>query len=435
MNKILIRNIYHNGIRKDILIEGNKIAAIVDAAPAACSDEKVIESMSDSIENSGQLKVIDGKGKAIIPGFANMHTHAAMTLMRGTQEDVNLKHWLKAIWKQEKKLDDELVYWGTKLACVEMIKTGTTCYNDQYWRPDSAVKAASEIGLRSWHSYVFLDAFNKKKAALQRDECQAMVEEAKKWKPITRFTVSVHAPYTVSAENIKWASEFARNNNLILHIHIAETGQERLDSLRKHHCNPVEYLDKMGIFGPNIVAAHCVWIDEKGIATLGRNKVNVVHNINSNLKLASGYKFKFKELADAGANVCIGTDGCASSNNLDMLEAVKTSALVQKAWRKDPMAIPLSQLFKSATLNGYKALGLNGGLISVGALADVCLIDIDNYAFTPNVNFLANLIYSAHSDCVDTVICDGKILMQNRKIRGEENILNEVRRLYKKILL
>src|SRR5574344_169713 len=433
MNKILIRNIYLSGTQKDILIEGNKIAAINDAS-ASRSDEKVIISMQKSIENSGTLKVIDGTGKAIIPGFANMHTHAAMTIMRGTQEDVNLKHWLKAIWKQENKLDEELIYWGTKLACVEMIKTGTTCYNDQYWMPDTAVKAAAEMGLRSWHSYVFLDAFNKKKAALQRDQCQAMYEVSKKWNPITSFAVAVHAPFTVSAANIRWASNFAREHKLFLHIHIAETGQERLDSLRKHHCNPVEYVDRLGVFGPNVIAAHCVWIDEEGIATLGKYKVNVVHNINSNLKLASGYKFKFKELADAGANVCIGTDGCASSNNLDMLEAVKPSALVQKAWRKDPMAIPLSQLFNSATLNGYKAFGLNGGVIKAGALADLCLVDIDNYAFTPNVNFLANLIYSAHSNCIDTVICNGKILMQNRKIRGQERILNEVRRQYKKIL-
>ena len=433
MNRILIRNIYLSGTQKDILIKGNKIAAINDAC-VSHSDEKVVASMQKSIENGGKFKVIDGTGKAIIPGFANMHTHAAMTIMRGTQEDVNLKHWLKAIWKQENKLDEELIYWGTKLACVEMIKTGTTCYNDQYWMPDTAVKAAAEMGVRSWHSYVFLDAFNKKKAALQREQCQAMYEASKKWNPITCFEVAVHAPYTVSADNIKWASNFAREHNLFLHIHIAETGQERLDSLRKHHCNPVEYVDRLGVLGPEVIAAHCVWIDEEGIATLGKYKVNVVHNINSNLKLASGYKFKFKELADAGANVCIGTDGCASSNNLDMLEAVKTSALVQKAWRKDPMAIPLSQLFKSATLNGYKAFGLNGGEIRVGALADVSLISIDNYAFTPNVNFLANLIYSAHSNCVDTVICDGKILMHNGKIRGEERILNEVRRLYKKIL-
>lgn len=434
MNKILIRNIYLSGNQKDILIEGNKIAAIAASSPAR-SDAQVIASMLSAMGNGGELKVINGKGKAIIPGFANMHTHAAMTVMRGTQEDVNLKHWLKAIWKQETKLDDDLIYWGTKLACVEMIKTGTTAYNDQYWRPEVAVKAASEMGIRSWHSYVFLDSFNKKKAALQREECLAMFEASKKWRPITRFTVSVHAPYTVCPENIKWANAFARDNNLFLHIHIAETGQERLDSLRKHHCNPVEYLNRMGIFGPNIIAAHCVWIDDEGIAILGRNHVNVVHNINSNLKLASGYKFKFRELADAGANVCVGTDGCASSNNLDMLEAIKTSALVQKAWRKDPMAIPLKELFNSATLNGYKAFGLDGGIIKEGSLADVSLIDIDNYAFTPNVNFLANLIYSAHSDCVDTVICDGKILMQNRKIRGEERILEEVRKIYKKILI
>ena len=421
MSDILINNIQLDGKRKDILISKQVIKKIADRIPA--------------VKETESLKIIDGKDMTALPGFANMHTHAAMTLMRGTQEDVNLRHWLKAIWAQETKLDDELIYWGTKLACLEMIKSGTTCYQDQYWRPDVAVKAAAEMGLRSWHSYVLLDLFKKRRMFEQRTECEEMYEKSKRWNPLTSFEIAVHAPYTVSEDNIVWASDFARKHKVPLHIHIAETGQERLDCLRKNKCSPVEHLDRLGVLGPEVIAAHCIWIDENGISKLGERRVNVVHNINSNLKLASGYKFKFKELADAGANVCIGTDGCASSNNLDMLEAVKTSALVQKAWRKDPMAIPISQLMESASVNGYKALGIKGGKIKEGMLADIILINTDSYAFTPNYNFLANLIYSAHSDCVDTVICNGKVLMQNRKVRGEKRIIEEVNRIYKRILI
>lgn len=420
MGKIFISNVYLDGKQKDILINGERIEKISPASAASLSRMQ-----------REKVRIIRAEGMATIPGFANMHTHAAMTLMRGAQEDAKLKKWLHAIWKREANLNEELVYYGTKLACIEMIKSGTTLYNDQYFYPDTAVRAAQEMGLRSWHSYVFLDLGNRKKADAQRDECERMYELSRKWGPLASFEIGVHAPYSVTGENIRWAAEFARKRGLMIHTHVAETGQERLDSLRKFKCSPVDYLDDMGFFGPDVIAAHCVWIDEKGIETLGRNRVTTVHNINSNLKLASGYKFKFQELIDAGANVCIGTDGVASSNNLDVLEAMKTAALVQKAWRKDPSAITLNELMQCACANGYRTFGLDGGRVAEGALADISLIRIDNYAFTPNINFLANLIYSAHSDCVDTVICNGKILMRGRKIKGEEEVYEKVNVLFK----
>lgn len=424
MTKIFISNVYLNGEQSDILIEDNLIR---DISPHCA------KSANDALKNKSII-YIDGWNKAVIPSFANMHTHAAMTLFRGNHEDIKLKAWLKAIWKKEAKLNEELVYWGTKLACLEMIKSGTTLYNDQYFFLDGAQKASSSMGVRCWHSYVFLDLGNKKKGLLQRDECQLMYEKSKKWGELSNFAVTIHAPYSVREENIIWAKEFANSHNLHLHIHVAETGQERLDSLRKHKKSPVAYLDDLDFFSPKVIAAHCIWIDEHGIDILGSNKVNVVHNVNSNLKLSSGYKFKYQELIDAGANVCLGTDGCASSNNLDMMEAMKTSALVQKAWRKDPSAIPIKTLLSSASENGYKTFGLKGGKIKKGYLADLLLVDIDSYYFTPNTNFLANLVYSAHSDCVNTVICNGKILMKNRVVKGEKTIIKKVNELYTKLL-
>ena len=422
MGNILIKNIYRCGKRGDVLICQNKIA-------------KIAESIELKENLSRDCEVIDGTGKALIPGFANMHTHAAMTLMRGAEEDSKLKHWLKSIWELEAKLDEELVYYGTKLACIEMIKSGTTLFNDQYFFTRAAVKAAEEIGIRSWHSQVFLDLGNNMAAMKQRENCITEYEISRGWGELNNFEVAIHAPYTVTKENIIWAKEFAAKNNLKIHVHIAETDQERLDSLRKFKCTPTQYLNELGFYGPNVIAAHCVWLDENDIQTLGKNRVTVVHNINSNLKLSSGYKFKFRELADAGANLCIGTDGVASSNNLDMLEAMKTTALVQKAWRKDPSAMPLAELLAAGSENGYKAFDLNGGKIEEGALADLCIIDIDNIYFTPNINFNANLIYSAHSDCVESVICNGNIVMRNREIKGEKEVIENVRKLYKKLFI
>ena len=197
------------------------------------------------------------------------------------------------------------------------------------------------------------------------------------------------------------------------------------DCIKEHGVSPVEYLDRLGILGPDLIAAHTLWLSDNDIDLLGAHHVNCVHNINSNLKLASGYRFRYNELRDAGANVCIGTDGCASSNNLDILEALKTAAMVQKAWRKDPSAMPLDELVPIATANGARALGINTGLIEVGRDADLLIIDTDNTFFLSPAPLLANLVYSAHSDCIGSVMCRGRFVMRDRKIEGEKEILAE----------
>lgn len=194
------------------------------------------------------------------------------------------------------------------------------------------------------------------------------------------------------------------------------------------------YLEKLGVLNPKLIAAHSLWIDDDDISVLAKRDVKIVHNINSNLKIASGYKFRYKELKDVGLTVSLGTDGCASSNNLDMIETMKTTALVQKGWRGDPTAMPLDELIALATVNGGKSLGIDCGVVKEGYLADLAIIDINSVAFTPNINFLANLIYSANSSCVDTVICDGKILMEKRIVKGETEIIEMVNKLYLNLL-
>lgn len=422
MEKIFIENAVLEGQRKEILIEGNIIRRI--GGQGTITEE----------EKEG-ARVMDAAGKVAIPGFVNMHTHSAMTLMRGIYEDATLQEWLSYIWKVEPRLNDEAIYWGTKLACLEMIKSGTTTFNDQYWSIDVAVRAIEQMGLRSMNSYVFLDMNDSSKDERLKEECLRIHELSGSWNELNRFTVAVHAPYSVSEGLMLWADEFAKRNNLLLHIHLSETEKEWQDSMKLHGLSPTEYLNSLGMLSSNMLAAHCVWMSESDIELLAENDVKVVHNINSNLKLASGYKFKYKEFKEAGVNVTLGTDGCASSNNLDILETMKTSALVQKAWRRDPAAMPLDELMDMATINGAKALDLNCGVIEEGKLADILLIDTDNHAFTPNYNFKANLIYSANSSCVDTVICNGKVLMEGRDVEGEEEILENVKRVYKKLIL
>ncbi len=380
-------------------------------------------------------KVIDANKKYVIPSFVNMHTHAAMTLMRGVGEDMSLMDWLyKKIWPIEQRLDQELIYWGTKLACLEMLKTGTTVFNDQYWHINKAVEAASEMGLCSFHSFVILDLNDASKKDKIIDDCNIMFEQSKNWPTSQKFTIGIHAPYSVSKEMIEWGADFARKNNLLLHIHVSETEFENNESIKKHGVTPTQYLDSLGVLDRNVIAAHSLWMSDKDIEIFAKRGVNVVHNINSNLKIASGYKFRYNEFRDAGVNVTLGTDGCASSNNLDMLETMKTTALVQKAWRYSPTALPIDELMNLSTFNGYKALGINAGVVQEGAQAHLLLIDTDSYAFTPNINFLANLIYSANSSCVDTVISNGNVVMQNREVIGQREILDNVNRLYKKLI-
>lgn len=417
MSSLLIKNAIIEGIQRDVLIFGNTI-------------EKI-----DGEINYKADRVINSNGKWIIPGLINMHTHAAMTLMRGIGEDMYLKEWLEdKIWPVEKRLDDELVYWGTKLACLEMVKTGTTTFNDQYWRVPAGVQAVEEAGLRSFQPFVILDLLDKSKWTQIKEDCETLYQESKSWSDLHTFAIGIHAPYSVSEEMIVWGSEYARKRGLIVHIHLSETEWENNESMKKHGLTPSEYLEKLGVLGPEVIAAHSLWLSDSDIQILAKHDVKVVHNINSNLKIASGYKFRYNELRDAGITVTLGTDGCASSNNLDMLESMKTSALVQKAWRSNPTSLPLRELMSVATENGGKALGIKAGKIEEGWLADLSLIDVDNYAFTPNINFLANLIYSANSSCVSTVVCNGRIVMEDRNVYEEREIIDNVNRLYKKLL-
>jgi 5-methylthioadenosine/S-adenosylhomocysteine deaminase len=418
MNRILLKDIYLNGDIKDILIEG-----------------KIITAISDSIDTDGldNLEVVDCKGKAAIPGFINMHTHSGMTLMRGFNEDSSLMDWLQDVWRIEPRLDDELLYWGTKLACVEMIKTGTTCFLDQYWRVDVTSRAVAEMGIRSVQAHVALDMKDESKSDFIKSEFERIYKDSQNWDELNTLCVGIHAPYSVSDSLIKWCSNFAREKGLKVHIHVSETAKENADSVELNGCSPFEHLEKLGVLGPEVIAAHCVWLSNNDMDIMAKYGVTPVHNINSNLKLSSGYKFLYNELKERGINVTLGTDGNGSSNNLDMRETMKTAALLQKGWREDPTALPLNELMDMATVNGAKALGIDAGEIKVGKLADINIIDIDNYAFTPNINFLSNLVYSANSSCIESVICNGKFVMKNRVVEGEKEILEKVNSIYKKL--
>ena len=419
MKSILLKNVSLAGKVSDILICGDRIAGV------GCQD---------TMDVPVDAEIVECSGRAALPGFINMHTHAGMAMMRGIGEDISFHAWLDRIWEVEKNLTEEYVYHATKVACLEMIKTGTTTFNDQYWYMPMAYKAATELGIRPALSYVVLDKNDPEESERQKVQCLEIYEQAKQWGSEAVFLISIHAIYSVREEMIIWATEFARSHGLKIHIHVSETSKEIQDCMDKYGMSPVEYLDKLGVLGPDVIAAHTLWLSDKDVEILAKRGVTCVHNVNSNLKLASGYKFRYNELRDAGVNVCLGTDGCASSNNLDMLETMKTAAMIQKAWREDPSAMPLDELMAMATSNAAGALGIDSGRIEEGALADIILVNTDSYHFLSPGSFEANLVYAAHSDCVESVICGGKFIMRDRVVPGEKEILSEARKFLNRII-
>lgn len=370
-------------------------------------------------------KIIDGRGKAILPGFYNLHTHAAMTLLRGYAEDMELADWLtKKIWPAEAKFTADDIYWGTKLAAMEMIKSGTVFFNDMYWHQEAAMQAANEVGVRALIGLTMIDAhpFGQKDQILE-----AWNRLKDKQTDKVRLALAPHALYTVSEENLRWAASFAKENNLLIHFHLAETQQEVKDCQKKYGLRPVKFLDKIGFLNKSVILAHSIWLTDEDIKIISKRGCSVCYNPASNMKLSSGVmpfsKFKANKI-----NICLGTDSASSNNNLDMVEEMKFGSLLQKL--TNGQDIKTKDIFDSATRNGTSYLKLKGGIIKKGQLADFILINTDRLDFLPGFDLLNDLVYSAGSECVDVVVVGGRVVMQDRKIAGEKELINQIRKRY-----
>ena len=436
---ILLKSVELNGQTTDIYIEGNKIKKIVPVLHQPIPEQTELDNRPSSgycqmQDNVPEVKktslsadtIIDGRRKAVIPGLVNMHTHAAMTLFRGFGDDMPLMSWLEEkIWPNEAKLTYDDVYWGAKLACVEMLHSGTTTFSDMYYQPDATAQAVEEMGLRAVLADACFDHFNPKLTARSKKNILKRFNQKSLYSERIRFALGPHAIYTVSGELLRWVSDFAKDNDTLIHFHLAETEGEVSQCLQRFETTPVRYLHRLGVLSPRLIAAHVLYVDDEEIRILADNGVRVVHNPASNMKLGSGSHFKYREMCDAGITVAIGTDGCSSSNNLDMVEAMKLASLLNKSWRKDPEIFTCNEAYYAATQAGADMFGLNIGRITEGSLADLCLIDLNMPAFTPNFNFISNLVYAANGSCVDTVLCDGRIVMLNRKVPGEDEIMEK----------
>jgi 5-methylthioadenosine/S-adenosylhomocysteine deaminase len=319
----------------------------------------------------------------------------------------------------ESKLTPEDVYWGTKLAILEMIKSGTTCFNDMYWYPEAAISAAKEMGMRAVIGLIVVD-FDKKGS---RENVEEMYHRfmSRELNPV-QLAVAPHSIYTVSKENLIWAKDFAKANDLILHLHVSETEEEVIGCRKKWGVRPVEYLEEIGFLGDNVVLVHGNWLSDEEIEILGKRKCSLVYSPCSNMKLAVGEVFPYKKLAESKANICLGTDGVASNNSLDLFEEMKIGALLQKHKERDPAILKAAEMIKLATANGAKAFKINAGEIREGKIADLILIDLNQICFSPGHNFASDFVYCASGNCVSDVICNGRILMREREVENEKEI-------------
>ena len=402
---ILIKDVEVDGDVTQIYIEGNRIAEIGKRREADV--------------------VIDGRGKVALPGFVNLHTHAAMTLFRGWGDDLDLATWLETkIWPAEAKLTPEDVFWGTKLACLEMIKSGTTTFNDMYFHMDQAAKAVREMGLRAFLAEGIVDLNDPERAAKQLRTAEEVIRRIEGMK-VDRITSAFgpHAIYTVSKDSLLRIRELADKKGSLIHMHLSETKREVDDCLVETGMRPAKYLDSLGFLAKDVIAAHGCWLDPSEIEILAHTGAKVAHCPISNMKLATGAAMPYPGLKEAAVVMGLGTDGAASNNSLDMFETMKAAALLQKFAHRDPKILPAIEAFQLSNFGGARALGIDAGIIGVDRLADLVLVDPRRPELTPRHDDLSNWVYSAHGNIVDTTICDGVVLMRGRRVKGEAEIL------------
>lgn len=374
------------------------------------------------------IEVLDAMGRIALPPFFNAHTHAAMAILRGYAEDMALKEWLEEkIWPLEARMNEEDVYWGAKLACLEMIKSGVLFFNDMYWHWRGTARAVEEMGVRAAISGVIIDLFDRDRFEQQRKQVEEMLKECERFSKRITFCLGPHAIYTCSEEALRWCKDLAEERNLMIHIHVSETQEEVKGCLERYGLRPVEYLDRIGFLGPNVVLAHAVHLSEYEMDVLAERGAKVVYNPISNMKLAVGGVFPYPALRSRGVEVLMGTDGCASNNSLDMLVTAKVGSLLQKHHFSDPRVLPAKEALEIITVKAARAFGIKAEL-KEGDLGDLILLDPDDEHLIPGFDLFADLIYSATGYVVKTAICDGKVIMKDRKVQGEEEIREEAKR-------
>src|SRR5271170_5645641 len=434
--------------RVDLLVAGGTVVTmdsgkrvIEDGAVAIRGDSIVAVGTRAEVESryDGARK-IDARGKIVMPGLINAHAHGAMSLFRGIADNLSLDDWLrKYIFPAEaRNVTPDFVAWGTRLGILEMLQGGITDYADMYYFEDEVARVTKEAGMRGVLGETIIDfpAPDNKTPEAAFGYTQKYLDH---WKndPLIVAAVAPHSIYTCSEKTLQDSAALARKNNAPILIHIAEAPFELEQSRAKHGLTPVAYLGKIGVLGPDVLGAHCIWVDAADIATLAHYGVGCAHNPSSNMKTAAGV-MPVIEMREAGVAVGLATDGAASDNNQDLFEEMDLATKLQKISRMDPRALPAQQVVEMATIEGARALHLEKqiGSLEPGKKADLIIVDVNAPHATPMYNVYSEIVFALKASDVRTVIIAGRVIMEERKMLtlNEEEILQRAREHQKKIL-
>jgi 5-methylthioadenosine/S-adenosylhomocysteine deaminase len=429
-------------IRADILLKDGYLLSM-DQGPEVIEhcDVAIRENRIAMVGLTGQRtvdarRVIDARGKVIMPGLINCHTHCGMTIFRGIANDLPLMDWLHTLWPLEDKLTGEMVYWISLLSIAEMIKSGTTTFADMYFHMDATARAVEDSGIRA----VLARGLQGIKYDTEDIRIRENQELYDKWHGRAggriRVMAGPHAVYTCSEEYLKGVLDFANKTGMGVHIHVSETVDEVRQCKNTTGMTPVAYLNKLGLFDCQTVAAHCVHVTREDMEILKEKQVGVVYNPSSNCKLASGFA-PVVDMERLGISIGLGTDGASSNNNLDMFREIRIASLINKVVSKDATALPAGTVLTMATLGGSRVLDWPDiGTIKEGKLADIILVDIDKIHFYPVSDIKAHLVYSGAGSDVSIVIIDGRVVLDNGILVNidEARVKHRVQGYYKAIM-
>lgn len=437
MDKIIPFSGKHNA---DIIIQGGTILSMVDGEGHLNNVSMLIrKNRIVDIQPPIRLpypegtEIIDASNCLIMPGLVNAHTHAAMTIFRGYADDLPLNKWLyeKIFPAEAAHLNPENVYWGTLLSCLEMIASGTTSHIDGYFFQDDTARAVERSGLRAIIAQGVIDLPAPGVDDPERNLIKGR-EFIEKWLDYSELITPglfCHSPVTCSAKTLKGAMEISREHSLSTQMHLSETSGEVAEVIKRTGRSPVHYLKDLGLLGNDLIAAHSIHLDDEEIEVLSKNGVSIVHVPESNMKLASGAA-RVTDMLKAGLTVGIGTDGCASNNNLDLFKEMDSAAKMGKVYTKDPVNMDAVTLLKMATSWGAKIMGMENeiGTIQKGKKADIVVVDMNSPHLVPSYDPISTMVYSARGSDVKDVIVNGKILLKDRKFQtlDQEEIMERV---------
>ncbi len=421
--RILVKDALLDGKPCSLLLEEGKISWIRDSAeehprreiaPAIPGPDPVPDTPRGT--DSDVDRVLDARGLHAFPSFRNAHTHVAMVLFRGYGDDMPLMDWLRTrIWPAEARLTAEDVYHGARLGIVEMIRSGTTFFNEMYWHRDAIERAVQELGVRAVLGGILLDLGDPEALEAQQEELEHLARNAPRTGRV-KVALAPHSIYMVPPHVLERVGELARKHDLLVHIHLSETEDEVRTCLEANGCRPAIHLQRTGLLGPHLVAAHGQFLDDSELELFGEAGATIVTNPTANLKLATGGIFPYAAARRAGVRVCLGTDGAASNNNLDLVEEMKMAALVQKHREADATVLPAEEALALATSNPAGLFESASGTLAPGEPADLVLADFSSPGTQPVHDPISTLVYAASGRCVRTTICGGRVLMHEGRI-------------------